>query len=179
MDNAAQFRALYRETYGPLRRWAHHRGVTGSDADDVVAETFTIAWRRYDDIPADAVIPWLYGVARNVLRNHRRGERRRLALVNALPAPSPVPPPDEPSDTTLLLVALDLLADDDQEILRLVAWDGLEPSEAAVALGITGSAARVRLHRARQRFVDAVTRVESQTRSGQRERPLQEVPDVG
>ena len=80
MDRAARFRALYARAYAPLRRWAHHRGITGADADDLVAEVLTIAWRRFDDIPADAVIPWLYGVARNVARNHRRGVRRRAAL---------------------------------------------------------------------------------------------------
>lgn len=172
MDRSARFRALYNEAYAPLRRWAHHRGIAGGDADDVVAEVFTIAWRRFDDIPADAAIPWLYGVARNVARNHRRGEQRRAALqLVVLPAPN-VPAPDEPADFTVLREALRQLSDDDQEILRLVAWDGLEPSEAAVALGIAGTAARVRLHRARQKLADAVTRIESETHS------LQEVHDV-
>ena len=121
------------ESYGPLRRWAHHRGITGADADDVVAEVFTIAWRRFDDIPADAPVPWLYGVARNVVRNHRRGEQRRARLALAPPPAPLMPPPDEPSDTdaVMLRAALDALSDDDREILRLVAWDGLEPGEAA------------------------------------------------
>ena len=172
MDRSARFRALYNETYGALRRWAHHRGLSGADADDVVAETFTIAWRRFEDIPADAAIPWLYGVARNVLRNPRRGVQRRAALQLVAPPALPVPPPDEPSDATTMVAALNSLSDDDQELLRLVAWDGLEPAEVAVALGISGPTARVRLHRARQRFADAVTRVESETHS------LQEVHDA-
>ena len=182
MDRADRFRALFAEAYPRLRRWAFHRGINGSDADDVVAEVFTIAWRRFDDIPADAAVPWLYGVARNVVRNHRRGERRRERLRVALPAPEPTPAPDEPgdADAAMLRAALDELNDDDREILRLVAWDGLEPAEAAIALGCSAGAARVRLFRARQRFVvalDAVTQRTNQTRRG-RERSLQEVPDV-
>lgn len=172
MDRSARFRALYNEAYASLRRWAHHRGIAGGDADDVVAEVFTIAWRRFDDIPADAAIPWLYGVARNVARNYRRGEQRRAALQLVVPPAFDVPPPDEPADFSVLRAALQSLSDDDQEILRLVAWDGLEPSEAAIALGIAGTAARVRLHRARQKLSEAVTRIESQTHS------LQEVHDV-
>ncbi|MEY2468196.1 MAG: hypothetical protein QOF21_894 [Actinomycetota bacterium] len=182
MDQAARVRALFAESYAPLRRWAHHRGILGQDADDVVAGVFTIAWRRFDDIPADAAVPWLYGVARNVVRNHRRGELRRARLARVVPPPLPAPPPDEPDDTnaTMLREALNALNEDDREILRLVAWDGLDPSEAAVALGCSASAARVRLFRARKRFaaaLHAVTQHANQTRSG-RDRSLLEVPDV-
>lgn len=182
VDQAARFRALYAETYAALRRWAHHRGISGADADDVVAEVFTIAWRRIDDIPADATVPWLYGVARNVARNHRRGVARRAALLQVVPPAPDVPPPAEPADpdAATLRAVLDTLGDDDQEILRLVAWDGLDPSEAAVALECSAATARVRLFRARKRFaaaLAAVTPTTDSTRS-QRERWLQEVPDV-
>jgi RNA polymerase sigma-70 factor (ECF subfamily) len=172
VDAQARFRALYAQAYGPLRRWAHHRGITGADADDVVAETFTIAWRRFDDIPADAAVPWLFGVARNVARNHTRRERTRAALTARLPRDDVVPPPVEPPDTRALRAALDSLRDDDREVLRLVAWDGVDPTQLAVALGCSAGAARVRLHRARKRFEDAVTRANAATRS------LQEVPDA-
>ena len=178
MQPEARFRALFDECYGPLRRWAHHRGIVGHDADDVVAETFTIAWRRIADIPADAAIPWLYGVARNVARNHRRGEQRRARLARIAPHEPSTPPPNEPDDASVLRAALASLRDDDREILQLVAWDGLDPSDAAIALEISDSAARVRLHRARKRFADAVTRAENETRSGREQRPLLEVPDV-
>jgi RNA polymerase sigma-70 factor (ECF subfamily) len=177
VDAQARFRALYAQAYGPLRRWAYHRGMDGADADDVVAEVFTIAWRRFDDIPADAAIPWLYGVARNVARNHARGERRRAALQRIAPRDLVAPAPDEPSDARVLGAALAALRDDDREVLRLIAWDGVEPSQLPIALGCSPAAARVRLHRARKRFADAVTRAEQQTGSG-RERPLEEVRDV-
>jgi RNA polymerase sigma-70 factor (ECF subfamily) len=177
VDRSARFRALFQEAYGPIRRWAQHRGIAGADADDLVAEVFTIAWRRFDDIPADAAIPWLYGVAKNVARNHRRSARRRAALQLVTPVAAPVPAPDEPFDARALRAALDAVSHDDREILRLIAWDGLSPAELAVALGCSSTAARVRLHRARKRFAAAVTRAEQETRTG-RERPLLEVPDV-
>lgn len=179
MDASARFGALYAQAYGPLRRWAQHRGITGADADDVVADVFTIAWRRFDDIPADAAVPWLYGVARNVARSHARREKRRAVLQRVAPRDLVTPAPDEPSDTRVLRAALGALRDDDREVLALVAWDGVDASQLPIALGCSPSAARVRLHRARKRFADAVTRAEQQTGSG-RERSLRpvEVPDV-
>ncbi|HVV35063.1 MAG TPA: sigma-70 family RNA polymerase sigma factor [Acidimicrobiales bacterium] len=175
MDAEARFRALYAQSYGPLHRWAQHRGITGADADDLVADVFTIAWRRFADIPADAAVAWLFGVARNVARNRGRAERRRAALHLMAPRDASTPPPDEPSDTRVLRAALDALRSDDREVLRLVAWDGVELADLPVALGCSPGAARVRLHRARQRFAAAVTRAEHATGSG---RDLQEVPDV-
>jgi RNA polymerase sigma-70 factor (ECF subfamily) len=172
VDASAHFRALYAQAYGPLRRWAQHRGITGADADDVVAEVFTIAWRRFDDIPADAAVPWLYGVARNVARNHARRERRRAALHRAAPRDLVAPAPDEPSDTRVVRAALAALRDDDREVLRLVAWDGVDAAQLPIALGCSPGAARVRLHRARKRFAEAVTRAERATHS------RQEVPDA-
>lgn len=177
MDASARFRALYAQAYGPLRRWAHNRGIGGSDADDVVAEVLTIAWRRIDDIPADAAIPWLFGVASNVARNYRRGERRRAALTRVVPAPADTPAPEEPADTSVMRAALAALSDDDRDVLRLVAWDGVDVSELPVALGCSAGAARVRLHRARKRFAAAVTRIDNETGSS-RERLPQEVPDA-
>ena len=73
MDTEARFRALFADSYSALRRYAHHRGLSPADSEDLVAEVFTIAWRRIDDVPTDAV-PWLFAVARNVLRNTRRAE---------------------------------------------------------------------------------------------------------
>jgi RNA polymerase sigma-70 factor (ECF subfamily) len=167
VDAQARFRALYAQAYGPLRRWAHHRGIRDADADDLVAETFTIAWRRFDDIPADAPVPWLSGVARNVARNQARRDRTRVALTARLPRDDLVAPPDEPSDTGAVLAALASLRDEDREVLRLVAWDGVDPSQLSVALGCSPGAARVRLHRARARFADAVTRADGATHSFQ------------
>ncbi|MGH9214515.1 MAG: RNA polymerase sigma factor [Acidimicrobiales bacterium] len=155
MDDEARFRELFEATYGVVRRYAYHRGASEGVADDVVAQTFLVAWRRLDDVPDDDPVPWLLAVARNVGRNERRGGRRRLALVHRLAAPRPVPPPPEPADgagVQAVHAALAGLDTADQEILRLVAWDDLTPAQAATVLGCSPGAARVRLHRARRRL---------------------------
>lgn len=154
-DGEARFLELFKTTFGAVRRYVHHRGGTDGWADDVVAETFVVAWRRLDDVPSDDPVPWLLGVARNVWRNQRRGQRRRLALLRRLPEPRPEPAPPEPPEGRGLRGvhdALAALAEADQEILRLVAWDGLTAAQTATVLSCSPAAARVRLHRARQRF---------------------------
>ena len=78
MDDAARFRAIFEATFSRVRRYVHHCGVTGGRADDIVAETYLVAWRRLHDVPADDPLPWLLVVARNLLLNQRRGDRRHL-----------------------------------------------------------------------------------------------------
>lgn len=158
-DAAARFEALFRATYPAVRRYAFHRAITGSDADDLVAETYVVAWRRLDAVPEDDPLPWLLAVAANVRRNRARSARRYQALIDRLPLPQPAPPPSVPNEDAAEVVrALATLSDDDQEILRLVAWDGLTPQQAATVLGTTGAAARLRLHRARRRLSERLGR---------------------
>jgi DNA-directed RNA polymerase specialized sigma24 family protein len=94
----------------------------------------------------------LLAVARNTWLNQRRSDRRYGALVQRLPVPDPAPPPSEPGEPVPIREALAALSDADQEILRLVAWDDLSPTQASVVLGCSPGAVRVRLHRARQRL---------------------------
>jgi RNA polymerase sigma-70 factor (ECF subfamily) len=157
VDAERRFSALFRDTYGAVRRYARHRGLSGADADDLVADVFTVAWRKLDRVPDADPIPWLFAVARNHWRNHLRRNERERTLRERVSIDLDVSEP-EPSDLSVehLRRALDVLADNDREILKLVAWDGLEPHRAAVALGITARAARVRLHRARTRFAAAL-----------------------
>jgi RNA polymerase sigma-70 factor (ECF subfamily) len=153
VDSERRFSALFRETYGAVRRYAHHRGLSGADADDLVADVFTVAWRRLDRVPDDDPLPWLFAVARNHWRNHLRRTERDRALLARVSVDLDAPEPEVGDVTTDdIRRALDLLTDNDREILKLVAWDGLAPHRAAVALGITARAARVRLHRARARL---------------------------
>ncbi|HET9559031.1 MAG TPA: sigma-70 family RNA polymerase sigma factor, partial [Actinomycetota bacterium] len=79
MDDGA-FRQLYDAHMAGVWRYARRRCATATDADDVVAETFAIAWRKLDRIPDAEPLPWLYAVARRVLANHRRGSGRRERL---------------------------------------------------------------------------------------------------
>jgi RNA polymerase sigma-70 factor (ECF subfamily) len=155
-----RFDRLYAEHLRSVLAYAVRRAGDEQDAADVVAETFLVAWRRLDDVPAgpDACL-WLYGVARRVLANqHRAGRRRRrLAdrlgrdLVPALQTAS-LPVRDAPP----IRAALSRLDAGDQEILRLAAWEELTPQAIASVLGITAIAARSRLHRARNRLRTAL-----------------------
>ena len=141
------------------RLWAAHRDAVwayaarrvGPDrAPDVVHETFLVAWRRLDDVPAGAA-PWLLGVARNTILHERRGAARRAQLDERLAGLASPPDAAAETDGELLRAARQLpLAD--RELLALLAWDGLTVAEAAVVLGWRPVTARVRLHRARARL---------------------------
>ncbi len=148
-----RFEALFEENFRPLLGYAMRRIDDTSAAADVVAETFTTAWRRLDDVPdgTEARL-WLYGTARRVLANYRRGERRRGTLVDklAIHLQSAVPGPDVAS--LVVREALERLDSKDAELLRLTAWEGLSPTELARMWGIPAATVRTRLHRARQRL---------------------------
>jgi len=183
MNAEARFRALFNETYPALRRYAHYRGLSASDSDDLAADVFTVAWRRIDDVPADAA-PWLFAVARNVLRNTRRSEARRTRLLTRLPRPEPQLPPEPAPDHDVDRVrsALASMDPSDRELLTLVAWDDLTPQQAAAALGWPAGATRVRLHRARKRLAGilaaAETRASVRTDIDRHRDAEREVPDA-
>jgi RNA polymerase sigma-70 factor, ECF subfamily len=127
--------------------------LSPSDLDDLVEETMIVVWRRIDSVPADAELPWMLGVARNVLRNARRSKNRRSAVESRL-----APTPDDASAEEHVIAdesvrnALASLPDDDREILLLNAWDGLDTHALGVYLVISTNAAAVRLSRAQHRF---------------------------
>lgn len=149
----ARFEAVFREVYEPLQSYARRR--TGqSAADDVVADTLLVVWRRLDDVPDGLALPWTYGVARRCLANHRRGDQRRDALVQrvrAEPDTASAAAHDDGLDGELE-TALAQLGADEREILRLWAWEQLQPREIAVVLDITPNAAAIRVHRAKQQL---------------------------
>lgn len=130
------------------------------DADDALAETFTIAWRRIADVPSgDAARPWLFVVARNLLSEHyRRGdwmENITTRLTAELMTATPVPiPGDEPSRDNLEVALQALLQINiaDRELIELVAWDRVSHNEAAQVLGCSVNAVAIRLSRARSRL---------------------------
>ncbi len=135
-----------------------HRRVPPAAADDVVADVFVIAWRRLDKVPGDE-LPWLLAIARGVLANRRRGEARQLALRDRLEASTVAGVEQELEGAhgqSELMRALGSLGRLDQEVLLLVAWDGLDRTQAARALGVTPGLFSVRLHRARRRLERAL-----------------------
>ncbi|HEX4364644.1 MAG TPA: sigma-70 family RNA polymerase sigma factor [Solirubrobacteraceae bacterium] len=135
---------------------AHHdavlayalRRATADDARDVMADTFLVAWRRFDEASRDRPRAWLYGVARRVLANRRRAVRRQTSLVHRLESTVAGPSAGD----GLILDALATLSDGDREVLLLVAWEGLSVTDAALVLGCRIATARMRLHRARRRL---------------------------
>jgi RNA polymerase sigma factor (sigma-70 family) len=154
-DHEARFTALFEATHRALLAYAVRRVADPADAADVVAESFLVAWRRIDEVPSGPdARPWMFGVARRVLANLHRGERRRLALADRLRAEvgEASQRPHEPRDDVER--ALSRLEDQDQELLRLVAWEQLARDEIALVLGVTRATVRVRLHRARRRLAD-------------------------
>jgi RNA polymerase sigma factor (sigma-70 family) len=150
-----RFEALYDAHASAVLAYARRR-CGGGDAEDVLAETFLVAWRRRDEVPDDA-LPWLYAVAGNVVRNRLRSERRRTALTARLAAePALTPEPDAPDPQ--LREALARLKPIDREALLLTAWEGLEPDRAAQAAGCSRTTFNVRLHRARRRLAKELER---------------------
>jgi RNA polymerase sigma factor (sigma-70 family) len=152
----ARFSRLYREQGRAILAYALRRVEEPEDAADVVAETFLVAWRRLAEVPiGDGERLWLYGVARLVLSNLHRSERRRTRLGARLAetlAGELTAPPEPSGEAAEVLRAIGDLGTDDRELLLLIAWEELSPSEAARVLGITPLATRSRLHRARRRL---------------------------
>lgn len=164
-DRDAEFEAVFTATYGSVLAYARRR--VGVDADDVVAETFAVAWRRLDDIPTGNPLPWLYGVARRVVSESRRAGRRRDALSARLQWEAVHAPIHDLFAGTTIFDSLARLSPHDREVILLVAWDELDAAQAAKALGCSTVAYRVRLHRARKRLRSSLerSRVEDATRA--------------
>ena len=139
--------------------YARRRLDSAEDAEDVVVEVFATAWRRREVVP-DEALPWLYATAGNVIAHVIRSDSRRtrlgakLATVRPLHA-SEEDPAQQVVDATaahdVVSAALDDLSESDAELLRLWAWEQLEPAEIAEVLGCSPGTARTRMHRARAR----------------------------
>jgi RNA polymerase sigma-70 factor (ECF subfamily) len=151
-DDRATFGLLFERYERRVLAYCLRRSATAADGEDATAEAFAVAWRRRRDAPvSDRALPWLYGIARRVLANQRRGNERRLRLSIRLRETVS----DEGSyshEPGPAIAALTRLRPDDQEILRLVAWEELGHPEIAQVLGVSLNAVATRLHRARLRF---------------------------
>ncbi|MGH8995096.1 MAG: RNA polymerase sigma factor [Acidimicrobiales bacterium] len=159
-ERRERFDTLYRLASAKILAYALRRAPSAEDAADVAAETFTIAWRRLDQVPVgEEAILWLYVVARNVLHNEHRRRHRRTELIERVALHVPESawrslPRDE--EGLVALLCLRALSEEEREVLMLTAWEGLRPAEIARVLGCSPSAARVRLHRARRRLRQAI-----------------------
>lgn len=155
-----RFEMMYADHRAHVLGYVLRRTDSADDAADVLAETFLVAWRRLDDAPGGEVLRlWLYGVARRVLANQRRGERRRTQLCDRLreELAGQVPLPEPGGEGTPLAIGFRSLPDGDRELLALQGWEGLDAGEIATVLGCSRNAARIRLHRARRRLRAAIS----------------------
>ena len=136
----------------PVLAYARRRVKSEADAEEITAETFAIAWRKQVSVPADSVLPWLYGVARRLIANHYRQASRRTRLIEKLMSqPAPVTSQDKGLNLDLLYI-LQQMRPADRELLELVAWEELSHEQIGAMLGTSANAIAIRLHRARARF---------------------------
>jgi RNA polymerase sigma-70 factor, ECF subfamily len=154
----ARLEALYAAHSPEVLVYARRR-ADQTTAADVLSDVFVVAWRRLDEVPADA-LPWLLGCARRALLNYQRADRRRSNLVARLTADTPSMPFSVESREHRLVEALSVLKERDREVLLLTAWEGLTTGQAARVLGCSPQAFKVRAHRARRRLADALLAVE-------------------
>jgi RNA polymerase sigma-70 factor, ECF subfamily len=152
-EQAELFDRLFRSTCRRVTAYCLRR-TSETAAHDAVSEVYAIAWRRRRRLPADEheAALWLLGVARNVLANQARGQRRWARLLRRVTEHQSGPAPAVPAGGPDLGEAMAALSDADQELLRLAYWDDLSHGDIATVLGISTGAVSTRLHRARERL---------------------------
>jgi RNA polymerase sigma factor (sigma-70 family) len=155
-DLDRRFESCFQANYASVLAFAIRRLPDRATAEEAASETFAVAWRRRDLIPAEP-LPWLYGIALRVVANQRRSGERRRRLSDRLEHEASsrevaLEPAEAMHRREAFSRAFQLLSEDEREVLRLVAWDGLDTREAAKVLGCSAAAFRVRLHRARRRL---------------------------
>ncbi|SDJ88495.1 RNA polymerase sigma-70 factor, ECF subfamily [Actinopolyspora mzabensis] len=160
----AWFTAVYEEHYDAVRRYVLRRLRDPSTSEELAQEVFVITWRRRTRAP-EHCLPWLYGIARRVLANDRRAVRARPEAM-ALPSDDVLrdrrEDPARGAQHVDVHRAMDALSETDQEVLRLVGWEGLDLGDAARVLGCARGTARVRLFRARRRLAKSLENPDSE-----------------
>ncbi|MEU6292547.1 sigma-70 family RNA polymerase sigma factor [Streptomyces sp. NPDC046988] len=161
MTATERFRSVYEEHYP--RVLAYTTSLVGRQVgEDITSETFTVAWRRLNDLPHPP-LPWLLGVARNLVRELRR--RDAVRYMAAAEEAQRLTSGDQAhvgdiaavvADRHVALQALASLPEADRELLTLIAWQGLGTRDAARVLNCTGPTLTVRLYRARRRLEKAL-----------------------
>ena len=153
-----RFSILYNDLYDDLWRYVQRRSINTEEARDTLSEVFLVAWRRLEDIPAGKEARlWLFGVARNLVKTSWRKRKRSGDLVVRIGSEmSTKGTTDEELDNSGVLKivnALQFLSENDQEILRLLAWEDLSHKEISVVLGCSENAVTIRIRRARVRLM--------------------------
>jgi RNA polymerase sigma-70 factor (ECF subfamily) len=148
-----RFTAMFREHYPRVLAFVLRR-TDPVRAHDVVADTFTAAWRHFDRLPVEP-LPWLFRVARGCLANELRTDRRQARIAEKIAGRGVEPAPDHALSVIAdagLRQAMTRLSPADREALLLVGWEGLDNETAASVLGCSAVTFKVRVHRARRRL---------------------------
>jgi RNA polymerase sigma-70 factor, ECF subfamily len=149
-DDRERFSRVFDAHYALVHAFAERR--VGRDlADEVTAETFLVAWRRLEAVPAEP-LPWLYGVARNVVLRQRRASALQATTHELISRERPGSVAEDDGEHDALWRAWEQLSDTDRDVLSLTAWEDLSVRDAARVLGVPASVFSVRLHRARRRL---------------------------
>lgn len=160
MDREARFESLYEYQQPDVLAYFLRR-LGREDAVEATADAFLTAWRRIDDAPdGEEIRLWLFGIARNVLRNRKRTNRRIRRLMSRM-AKFPADPEPLPETVVLrraqdreLVAALDRLRPSDREVIKLRLWEEASYDEIAAVLGCSR-------HGAEQRYSKALRRLRS------------------
>ncbi|HVD86006.1 MAG TPA: sigma-70 family RNA polymerase sigma factor [Solirubrobacterales bacterium] len=178
---ARRFEALFRATHARVLAYAVRRAADREMAEEVVSETFLVAWRRFDAVPGEP-LPWLLGTARKILANQRRAARRRApdgpdASLDGIEIRDSAPPISESlAERDAFAKAFAALGDRDREVLSLLAWDGLRVQEAAKVVGCSAAVFSLRAHRARRRLLKELHATGHSLGEGEKRPPLAERP---
>lgn len=155
------FAALFERHAKLIYNFCFRRVGNWSTAEDLVSVVFLEAWRRRRaDFPPEKVLPWLFGIATNVVHNRRRSERRYAAALARVPRPQVEPAFTDDVDARIdderrmkrALAALSELPRHAQDAYVLCAWFDLSYEDAALALDVPIGTVRSRLSRARKRL---------------------------
>ncbi len=158
----ARFRRIFDEHCASVQSYCLRR-LPVEDAKEATLEVFSIVWLRMDAVPTgEATIRWLYGVAHNTVRNHRRARRRAVRLVAKVAASGRSFPPETDQQVIGHFEAIEVrdalatLGAADRELLRLKAWEELSNAEVGEILGISARAVEGRYARALKRLARAM-----------------------
>ncbi|HEY8591128.1 MAG TPA: sigma-70 family RNA polymerase sigma factor [Naasia sp.] len=167
-DSPAAFAELYDRHAPSIHRYA--RGRLGADAaDDVMSETFLVAFERREAFDAERgdVLPWLFGIATTLMRKHGRLEAKAWRGLMADTHQQRVMPDefaiadsraDARAAVRRLATAMRRMSPGDKDVLLLHAWADLDHGEIAAALDIPVGTVKSRLNRARRQLRTAIDR---------------------
>ena len=151
MERESAFEALYEKHAADVLRFATYLSGNRSDAEDITAETFVRAWTAPEPIEMATVKGYLFTIARNLFLHGLRRASRHTSIDEEIPDPAPDSPSrlGQEAELSAVLARLQTLPEVDRAALLMRAFDGLPYQEIAQALGISLSAAKVKVHRAR------------------------------